>query len=384
MSCESYSYNKSYYDLVLNDPAALANVDLFGTHLYGTPVASYAYPLFDSKGTGKERWMTEHYTDSTADANSWPNALGVASEVHDAMVTGQFNAYIWWYIKRSYGFINNGAVTKRGDCIGHWSKFVRPGFYRVDATASPSAGLSLSAFKGGSSVVVVVVNTDSAAKSLSLSIPGSTIASFTKYTTSSSKSLANDGVVSASNGSLSVAFDASSVTTLVGSGGAGSGGAGSGGAGSGGAGSGGKSGSGGAGSGGAGFGGKSGSGGAAAIGGMSSNGGAAPIGGAFPEGGSIETGGGNSAGSGGFPTSAGGGAIAGAGNAFGTAGVSGAAGSTAPSAGGQGSIDESNPTDAGCTCRMGSREPKPKSFALLSLLGIFGLAWARRRTGRQS
>jgi glucuronoarabinoxylan endo-1,4-beta-xylanase len=383
MSCESFSYNKSYYDPILNDPAALANVDLFGTHLYGTPVNSYAYPLFDSKAGGKERWMTEHYTDSTTDANSWPNAMGVASEVHNAMVTGQFNAYIWWYIKRSYGFINNGAVTKRGDCIGHWSKFVRPGFYRVDATASPSAGLSLSAFKGDSSVVVVVVNTNSSAKSLSLSIPGSTIASFTKYTTSSSKSLANDGAVSASNGTLSVSFDASSVTTLVGSGGAGSGGAGSGGAGSGGAGSGG-AGSGGAGSGGAGSGGKSGAGGSAAIGGTSSNGGAAPNGGAFSEGGSTEIAGSNSAGSGGSPTSAGGGAFAGAGNTFGTAGTTGAAGSTAPSAGAQGSIGESNPTDAGCTCRMASRESKPKSFALFSLLGVLGLAWGRRRNGRQT
>ncbi|HEV8548589.1 MAG TPA: glucuronoxylanase, partial [Polyangiaceae bacterium] len=114
MSCESFNYNKSYYDPILNDSAALANTGVFGTHLYGTSVSSFAYPLFDSKGAGKERWMTEHYTDSTTDANSWPNALGVATEVHNAMVTGQFNAYIWWYIKRSYGPINNGALTKRG------------------------------------------------------------------------------------------------------------------------------------------------------------------------------------------------------------------------------------------------------------------------------
>ena len=123
ITCESFNYTKSYYDPILNDSAAVANMGVLGTHLYGTSVSGYAYPLFDSKGAGKERWMTEHYTDSNTDANSWPNALGVATELHNAMVAAQFNAYTWWYIKRSYGPINNGAVTKRGWCMAHWSKY---------------------------------------------------------------------------------------------------------------------------------------------------------------------------------------------------------------------------------------------------------------------
>jgi len=225
MSCESYSYNKSYYDAILNDSAALANVGVFGTHLYGTAVSAYAYTNFVSKGAGKEMWMTEHYTDSTTDANSWPNALGVASEMHNVMVTGQMSAYVFWPIKRSYGPINSGAVTKRGGCMGQWSKFVRPGSYRVDATASPASGVSLSAYKSDTSVVIVAVNTNSSASTLSISIAGSSLTSFAKYTTSSSKTLASDGTVTASNGSMSVSLDASSVTSLVGSGDPGGGGA---------------------------------------------------------------------------------------------------------------------------------------------------------------
>ncbi len=156
MSCESFSYNKSYYDPILNDSAALAAVGLFGTHLYGTALSAYPYPLFDQKGAGKERWMTEHYTDSTTDADSWPNALGVATELHHAMVDAQFNAYTWWYIVRSYGFIKSpGTVSKRGWCMAHFSKFIRPGFYRVDATATPISGVYLSAYKSATDVVVV-------------------------------------------------------------------------------------------------------------------------------------------------------------------------------------------------------------------------------------
>ena len=218
ITCESYSYAKSYYDPILNDSAALANMGVLGTHLYGTSTSAYAYPLFDSKGDGKERWMTEHYTDSKTDANAWPSALGVASEIHNAMVTGQFNAYTWWYIKRSYGPINSGAATKRGWCMAHWSKFVRPGFYRVDATGSLPSGVALSAYKSDTDVVLVAVNTSSSTQSLTVSINGSTISSYDKFTTSSSKNLASDGKVSASSGSVTLSLDGSSVTTLHGSG----------------------------------------------------------------------------------------------------------------------------------------------------------------------
>src|SRR5450631_1258549 len=197
ISCESFNYAKSYYDPILNDSAALANMDILGTHLYGTAVSAYPYPLFDSKGAGKERWMTEHYTDSSTDANSWPNALGVATEIHNAMVTGQFNAYTWWYIKRSYGPINSGAVTKRGWCMAQFSKFIRPGFYRVDATATPTSGVSLSAYKSDTDVVLVAVNTSSSTQSITVSINGSTIASYDKFTTSGSKDMASDGKITA-------------------------------------------------------------------------------------------------------------------------------------------------------------------------------------------
>ena len=219
ITCESFNYAKGLTDPILNDSAALEKMGVLGTHLYGTSTNNYAYPLFDSKAAGKERWMTEHYTDSNTDANAWPNALGVASELHNAMVTGQFNAYTWWYIKRSYGPIStSGAVTKRGWCMAHWSKFVRPGFYRVDATASPASGVSLSAFKSDTDVVLVAVNTSSSTQSITVSINGSTISSYDKFTTSSSKSFASDGKVTASNGSVTLSLDASSVTTLHGSG----------------------------------------------------------------------------------------------------------------------------------------------------------------------
>jgi glucuronoarabinoxylan endo-1,4-beta-xylanase len=379
MSCESFNYAKSFYDPILNDSAALDKLGVVGTHLYGTQVSGYPYPLFDQKAAGKvERWMTEHYTDSNTDANSWPNALGVASELHNAMVEAQFNVYTWWYIKRSYGPINNGAITKRGYCMAHWSKFVRPGFYRVDATKSPTSGVSLSAYRSDTDVVIVAVNTATSAKSITVSLTGSTISSFNKYTTSSSKSMAKEDAVTASNGTLTLSLDAQSVTTLHGTGAnspVGNGGA--------------SGGTGGAtGTGGAGAGGSSGrpDAGRDAIAGGATGSDAGrdsrdPTDSAGAAGGAIGTGGMTSSGSGGLGASGGqvgsGGITATGGNPAGSGGTAGAGGTP----GGSSTVPGDNAAE-GCTCRAGGRS---SGAGLLTLFGLLpALAWLRRRSTRRS
>ena len=346
LSCESFNYAKSYYDPILNDPAALANVAIMGTHLYGTPVSSYPYPLFDQKGAGKERWMTEHYTDSTTDADSWPNALGVATEMHHAMVDGQFNLYTWWYIVRSYGPIKTGGtVSKRGWCMAHFSKFIRPGFYRVDATASPASGVYLSAYKSDTDVVVVVVNTNSSASSLTVSIPGSTISSYDRFTTSSSKSLKNDGKVTVSNGSLALSLDAQSVTTLHGTGSSTTGTGGTAGAG-----------------GVTGAGGTAGAAGARASGGGTGTGGLTGTGGVTGTGGLTATGG--ATGTGGLTAS---------GGMTGTGGVTASGGTTA-----SGGVPGQTSAGAGCSCDLAGNAAEGRLFQVIGALIALGF-WRRRR-----
>lgn len=373
ISCESFSYNKSYYDPILNDSAALANVAVLGTHLYGTAVSAYPYPLFDQKGAGKERWMTEHYTDSTTDADSWPNALGVATEMHHAMVDGQFNLYTWWYIVRSYGPIKtNGVVSKRGWCMAQFSKFIRPGYRRVDATASPSSGVYLSAYKGDTDVVIVVVNTNSGSVSLNVSIPGATVSSFDRFTTSASKNLSNDGKVTVSNGALSLSLDGQSVTTLHATGASTTGAGGS-------VGTGGSTGAGGS----VGAGGSLGTGGSVATGGSMGAGGRGGAAGAKGSGGAAATGGvtgtgGNVLGTGG---AIGSGGAPGTGGRTATGGTLGSGGSSA-SGGAQGSGGASGETSgvSGCSCGLaGHGAPAP----LFTLMTMFGLVIAARRRARR-
>ncbi len=81
--------------------------------------------------------MTEVYypNSDTNSADRWPEALDVSQHIHNAMVEGDFQAYVWWYIRRSYGPMKeDGTISKRGYNMAHFSKFVRPGYVRIDAT----------------------------------------------------------------------------------------------------------------------------------------------------------------------------------------------------------------------------------------------------------
>jgi glucuronoarabinoxylan endo-1,4-beta-xylanase len=222
MSAESFSFQKSYYDQILNDPAVLKSVGIFGTHFYGTQASAMPYALYQSKGVpaGKEFWMTEVYTDSKNDADLWPMALDVGTNIHNTLVEGQLNAYVWWSIRRDYSPIKNstGKVSKRGYLMAQYAKFVRPGAYRVEATKAPAAGLLVSAYKNADGKpVIVVVNQNTSAKTLNISVPaGTTVKTYQKYTTSESKNVSNDGSVSTTNGAFSASLDAQSVTTFVG------------------------------------------------------------------------------------------------------------------------------------------------------------------------
>lgn len=253
ISAESFNYTKGLYDPILNDPDALKNIDIVGTHFYGSTAATadsyFQYPLAAQKAANKELWMTEHYTDSKGNANMWRGyivtgdqdqtptydtvrALDVAYEIHRGLVEGNFNQYTWWYIRRNYGLImhdtqNNvkpyaasaaevGKVTKRGYCMAQYAKFVRPGAVRVEATKKPAPHSYVSAFTKGDSVVIVVVNR-AGQQQLSFTAPGTeNINSWQKFTTSATKNVQDDGTISATAGKFNTTFDSESVTTLVG------------------------------------------------------------------------------------------------------------------------------------------------------------------------
>jgi glucuronoarabinoxylan endo-1,4-beta-xylanase len=232
ITAESFSFSKGYYDPILNDTAALSSIDILGTHFYGTskssPDATFDYTNFKQKGGGKPFWMTEVYTADVNNkgSNAWPLCLDVAYEMHRGLALSNMSAYVWWYLKRNYGPIyisaNNaqaaasaGTISKVGACMGQYSKYVRPGAVRVDATRKVLTDVYTSAFRKADSVVLVVVNMAASAKTVSFSIPGLASTTGVKITTSGTMSLVSDGDVAVTGGNFSTTMDAQSVSTFV-------------------------------------------------------------------------------------------------------------------------------------------------------------------------
>ena len=165
--------------------SSASQLDIYADHLYGGSPTSFS----------KEHWMTEHYTDSGISGNAWPQALDAGQEIHNCMANN-YAAYIWWYVRRSYGLLDeSGNVTKRGYCMSHFAKFVRPGYVRVDATSSPQSNVYTTAYKSGSTLVIVAINKNSSSVSLTRSLSGGSVSSYTKYETTSSANMANRGSV---------------------------------------------------------------------------------------------------------------------------------------------------------------------------------------------
>ncbi|WP_302893318.1 RICIN domain-containing protein [Actinomadura luzonensis] len=215
---ESFQYLKNMSDPILNDPVALANVDIIGAHLYGTPYANFPYPLFKQKGAGKELWMTEvYYPNSTDSADLWPQALDVGEHIHHAMVDAEFQAYVWWYIRRSYGPMReDGQISKRGAVMAQFARFVRPGHVRIDATANPASNVYVSAYLGGdSSIVVVAINKNTSAVTQQFTLSGSTATGVSSWLTDASRNVAAQGTTAVSNGSFTATLPARSMTTFV-------------------------------------------------------------------------------------------------------------------------------------------------------------------------
>jgi glucuronoarabinoxylan endo-1,4-beta-xylanase len=217
MAPESFQYLKNMSDPILNDPQALANMDILGAHLYGTSVSNFAYPLFKQKGAGKELWMTEvYYPNSSSSADLWPEALDVSYHINSALVEGDFQAYVWWYIRRSYGPMKeDGTISKRGYNMAHFSKFVRPGYVRVDATKNPNTNVYASAFKGDNKAVIVAINKGTSAVSQRFVLQNGNASTVSSWITDGSRNLAASSPINVSAGSFTAQLPAQSVTTFV-------------------------------------------------------------------------------------------------------------------------------------------------------------------------
>lgn len=205
---ESFQFRRSMADPLLSDAIAAENIDIVGGHIYGAGLL--AYPLAATKR--KEVWMTEHL-DTNVD---WPSVLATGKEIHDCFATANFNAYIWWYLRRFYGPLGeDGIVTKRGWIMAQFAKFIRPGFVRVSASANPAPGVFVSAYKQDK-IVIVAINLAAADVTQTFALANAEVKSVASWTTSNTLNFAPQPSLAVTGGTFTTTLPAGSVTTFVG------------------------------------------------------------------------------------------------------------------------------------------------------------------------
>jgi glucuronoarabinoxylan endo-1,4-beta-xylanase len=221
MMPESDSFNVGESDPALDDPNAVGDISIIGGHLYGASPFYYT----NAENKGKDVWMTEHYLvpASNGTVTAMVDAISMAEEIHNSMTVADYNAYVWWEgpntnanISPQEHLITSSAVpTYFGLAMTQFSRFIRPGYFRYNATATPVSGVYVSAYSGNGHEVIVAINSTSSAVTLPILIANQTVTSMTPYQTTSSSSVSQLSPVTVTNNEFSATLPAMSITTYV-------------------------------------------------------------------------------------------------------------------------------------------------------------------------
>ena len=216
----------------LDDPDTALRVDIVGTHAYVSsrmpfpPVSARSGNLSAAQQLKKKIWQTEvgligRNVPGIRDGLYWAKLL------HTHVAENGLNAWFYWWAVSPY--TSGGCLIhldpkkkawtadKRLYALGNYSRFVRPGYFRVNIEADFAPGVLVSAFKNEQlrQLVVVAINENAGARDLEISVTGIGVSAAGPYRTSETEDLAALPVVSIANNALKAALAPRSVTTFV-------------------------------------------------------------------------------------------------------------------------------------------------------------------------
>jgi glucuronoarabinoxylan endo-1,4-beta-xylanase len=193
--------------------------------------------------SGKKYWETEvtcspsagpaqcENGGSTFETDMANDGLMWAALIDDRMAVENANAYLaWWLVNEASGYNEGlmcgvsacgtvGTIPQRAYVFGQYARFIRPGYYRVDATHVPQAGISVSAYQNASTGQLVIVATNYTPSAVTQSfniINAPTFTSMTPYVTSATQQIQAQSAESVTGNSFAYTLPADSVTTFVG------------------------------------------------------------------------------------------------------------------------------------------------------------------------
>jgi O-glycosyl hydrolase len=231
MMPESDVFNPVDAAATLNDPNAQGLVSIIGGHIYGGPPnAPYPIPAGD---TAKQVWMTEFGPLSSAQLTFTEALSPYAIDIHDSLVNGNLNAFVWWGLfgtavnscstaAGTCGLVDSrGNLTVVGDIIGQYSKFIQPGYVRASASAGSTTGVYVSAYTGMQSgtqhYVIVAINNNTTAQNVNISLYNAptSITSMTPTQSTSAAGLVPEPAVTVTGGQFYYSLPAQSIVTFV-------------------------------------------------------------------------------------------------------------------------------------------------------------------------
>ena len=132
----------NYVKIVKNNPKALAALDIFATHGYedgvkGEMEANSSRTFWNLiKDTGKSFWITEGGTGYC----KWPAPIknGIGNALHNALAAGNCSAFLPWQVtegsETEHAFMVMNKFTPKSYTFMHYSRFIKPGAKRIEAT----------------------------------------------------------------------------------------------------------------------------------------------------------------------------------------------------------------------------------------------------------
>lgn len=136
----------------------------------------YAHPLTPANSVGNgdigiPAWQTE----TSGYNNNWGGALSYGIAIHNGLFFGNVGAWTFWTFddgdpNGSYGLVGKTRIKPIYHVKKHFSKFIKSGARRIPGAVSSTSGVLLTAYSNpDESVVMVVINNNTSAISLSVS-----------------------------------------------------------------------------------------------------------------------------------------------------------------------------------------------------------------------
>ncbi len=211
-----------YGEAILDYEPAANSILAYATHGY----AGFAWEFERVRDVGGEIWLTE-ISDPEMDAPDvgMGSALRVFDTIHSDLVYGFVSAWhYWWLFARADVEDTNAALfdrdyqpTKRAFALGHFSKFLRPGARRLEATPEPRPSMVSSAYLSDTEeeIVVVLASNRSDPIEQTIEVSGTALGEAEVWITDEDRSLQRTTTSRADGDELVVSVPPRSVVTVV-------------------------------------------------------------------------------------------------------------------------------------------------------------------------